>query len=173
MERPCGTCTVCCTVLGLRRKNGERISLPYQPCPKACSKKSLFNGGGCSIWKSKPEACNNFECAWKQGGLPPSTQYRPDKFGLMMSMSRWGDARKEDPVIKGHVVLIHEVHKGAIKANKDFIKEMTSICSDRRKSGRRADAICVVHSDKTKEITVFSKELSDALTEEGVSLETE
>lgn len=70
--RSCGDCTVCCT-------------LCYVPeLDKGEGKKCGHCDKGCMIYKSRPESCRKYECAWKKGELPD--YMRPDRCGVMIEV---------------------------------------------------------------------------------------
>ncbi|MEJ1159300.1 hypothetical protein [Prosthecomicrobium sp. N25] len=53
-RRECGTCTLCCKVLGIRELEKPRGSW----CP-SCAK-----GRGCTVYEARPTSCRDFECFW-------------------------------------------------------------------------------------------------------------
>ena len=70
--RSCGDCTVCCT-------------LCYVPeFDKAEGKKCGHCDKGCMIYKSRPESCRKYDCAWKKGEMPDSM--RPHMCGVMIEV---------------------------------------------------------------------------------------
>lgn len=81
--RECGTCTFCCTVLGVP----ELAKAPGERCVHLTSK-------GCGIYDERPEACRTFDCSWLKGSVGDMTT-RPDKLRAVMG----GDTRT------GHNVL--------------------------------------------------------------------
>jgi len=60
MSRECGTCTLCCKLLGV-----EELNKPVGVWCSHCRK-----GEGCGIYPTRPEVCRIFECLWLQGILP-------------------------------------------------------------------------------------------------------
>lgn len=71
-ERPCGTCKVCCSVMGVLE-----LGKPYNvPC-------THLNQSGCDIYPNHPHTCRVYTCLWKLGDGPES--FRPDKCGFMLS----------------------------------------------------------------------------------------
>jgi hypothetical protein len=69
--RKCGSCTLCCTLLGITAL-GKR---PWVPCQ--------FESRGCSIYADRPHECRTFRCGWLAGfgGL----RDRPDKIGAVFA----------------------------------------------------------------------------------------
>lgn len=68
--RKCGSCTGCCTSLGV-----EEIGKPDgQPCPH-------LKRPGCGIYEKRPEQCRTFYCFWKLGVL--SRADSPEKIGVV------------------------------------------------------------------------------------------
>jgi hypothetical protein len=68
MERTCGTCTLCCKVLGV-----DEVSTPRSAWCQHCDKKS-----GCKIYDQRPSACREFICLWLVDTSVPD-DLRPDK----------------------------------------------------------------------------------------------
>ncbi len=52
--RSCGSCTLCCKVMGIRELDKPRLTW----CGH-CDKKR-----GCMIYETRPETCREFYCAW-------------------------------------------------------------------------------------------------------------
>jgi hypothetical protein len=73
VNRTCGGCKVCCTVMGV-----HELGKPYAfPCHHLCD-------SGCSIYKDRPDGCVGFECLWRQGVIEGEGM-RPDKWGVMFA----------------------------------------------------------------------------------------
>jgi len=71
-ENHCGTCTMCCKVLGVH----EIDSPAGQWCPHCAV------GVGCSVYASRPHSCRTYSCIWRQWraeGQPVSDSLRPDR----------------------------------------------------------------------------------------------
>ena len=66
----CGACTACCTLLPIA-PIGKPVNTPCPHCD-----------GGCSIYQTKPQTCNEFECAYIQAGNA-SERLRPDVCGII------------------------------------------------------------------------------------------
>lgn len=65
--RPCGSCTLCCKVMGvvaLDKPEGQR-------CPRCAWRR------GCLDYASRPEECRTFNCQWRLGHVPAAK--RPDR----------------------------------------------------------------------------------------------
>lgn len=76
--RPCGSCSVCCSALGideLQKKAGP-------PCVHL-RKPQFGDQHRCTIYDRRPIACSRFYCAWAFG-LGPTNNGRPDRSGLMI-----------------------------------------------------------------------------------------
>jgi len=75
MVNDCGTCTLCCKVMGVPDLN----KLPGEWCVH-CDPKV-----GCKIYDDRPESCKDFECLWLQAQTRPDDnmakkpELRPDK----------------------------------------------------------------------------------------------
>jgi hypothetical protein len=52
--KSCGSCTVCCTVMGVP----ELKKRPWEPCPH------VTPGLGCGIYAERPTGCRKFICGW-------------------------------------------------------------------------------------------------------------
>lgn len=72
--RTCGTCTMCCKLLGV-----SELSKPRNTWCTNCE-----IGKGCSIYPDRPSSCAGFECAWLLGVLPEDE--RPDKTKVVAFM---------------------------------------------------------------------------------------
>lgn len=71
----CGSCNVCCTVMGV----DEIDKAPGDKCVHLCGK-------GCSIYQFRPQSCRAFECLWLQmqaSEKPLPKNMRPDRCGVM------------------------------------------------------------------------------------------
>ncbi len=75
VERSCGECTLCCTVLrvdALRKLGGL-----------ACTH-LVSEAGGCGIYQDRPRICRSYRCLWLQGGLEEDD--RPDRLGAVLDL---------------------------------------------------------------------------------------
>jgi hypothetical protein len=52
--KSCGSCTTCCTVMGVP----ELKKRPWDPCPHVTA------GLGCGIYAERPAGCRTFICGW-------------------------------------------------------------------------------------------------------------
>lgn len=96
--RICGTCTACCTVLGVP----ELQKPPF----KTCSHLSRYTG--CGIYKTRPHACAVYKCAWLQSGSVFPKEMRPDRCGVVFDTEGLPD------VVEGHRIgAAREVWEGA------------------------------------------------------------
>ena len=71
--KSCGECTMCCQVLTIEHFNKDAGVL--------C--KHCVLGGGCKIYKKRPDVCQDYECDWMMERSMPST-LRPDKVGTIL-----------------------------------------------------------------------------------------
>jgi len=98
----CGECTACCSVLKI-----DALDKPaYTPCTH-CNK-------GCTIHKTKPQTCTEFECGYYQGKNIP-IELRPDNCGIIF-------IKKTDRIFSGLIVPgveVTDIAKGQIKAFND------------------------------------------------------
>lgn len=75
MDRSCGDCSLCCTVLRvdeLQKLGG--ISCVHQN----------ESGPGCSVHEQRPQICRAYRCLWLKGGLPEEN--RPDRLGAVLDI---------------------------------------------------------------------------------------
>ncbi|MEJ1161952.1 hypothetical protein [Prosthecomicrobium sp. N25] len=72
--RSCGSCTLCCKLMGVREMDKGR----GQWCPEC------LKGTGCRIYATRPQSCRDFACAWLEAPPGPARQalgdaLRPDR----------------------------------------------------------------------------------------------
>ena len=74
--RECGSCSACCTVMGVP----EIGKGTYEGCEHLCDV-------GCGIYAERPGSCRTFECQWLRGMLEVDgtidTAMRPDSCGVI------------------------------------------------------------------------------------------
>jgi hypothetical protein len=80
VERACGGCTVCCTVLAETELE--------KPMRCACRHQGQ---AGCTIYEARPRACREFHCLWLRGVLPADLAYRPDSLGVLFDAYHPGE----------------------------------------------------------------------------------
>ena len=71
--KSCGECTMCCQVLTIEHFDKDAGVL--------C--KHCVLGGGCKIYKKRPDVCQDYECDWMMERSMPAT-LRPDKVGTIL-----------------------------------------------------------------------------------------
>jgi hypothetical protein len=75
--RECGSCSACCTVIGVH----EIEKGMYETCEHVCE-------AGCAIYAERPGSCQTFECQWMRGVLEVDgaidIEMRPDACGVML-----------------------------------------------------------------------------------------
>lgn len=76
MFRQCGDCSECCTGKLDGNAYGNSFNIE-KPCVFLVEKK-------CCIYKTRPDTCARYQCAWSQGILPESM--RPDICGYIVSV---------------------------------------------------------------------------------------
>lgn len=106
VPRACGSCTLCCKVLGVR----EIDKLSGEWCRHAVSKR------GCAIYADRPETCRTFRCLWLDGLTGDDD--RPDRVHGVLSTTASG----------AHVVLFEDVgYRGSARARlRGFFEELTA-----------------------------------------------
>jgi len=70
-NRQCGTCTACCTIIGVKELNKERWT------------KCVHEAGCCQIYEDRPLPCRTFECMWLSGHIEGDERRRPDTLGII------------------------------------------------------------------------------------------
>lgn len=71
----CDGCTACCTVCGIKATDSPE----GKPCRYAVP------GRGCTIYDTRPEECDGFDCFYS--GQPDIPEFlRPDNLGVMLEM---------------------------------------------------------------------------------------
>ncbi len=106
-SRPCGSCTVCCTVMGV-----VELSKPYYA-------KCKSENGKCTIYQDRPDSCRSFECGWRMNLFTTNDiKLRPDNSGIVVSI---------DVDDNGEWLEIFESRKGALNAFKDFEKFVDTV----------------------------------------------
>jgi len=96
--RACGSCSACCTVIGV----DELEKGMYETCQHLCE-------AGCGIYAERPESCQTYQCQWLRGVLEVDeaidTEMRPDACGVIF------DYQPETAF--GEVFMAWEVEPGA------------------------------------------------------------
>lgn len=73
MVRECGTCTLCCKVMGI-----QEIEKPMGAWCTHC-----LPGKGCAIYANRPTECRTFSCDWlKAEALGP--EWKPEKCKIVL-----------------------------------------------------------------------------------------
>ncbi len=77
LMRQCGSCTACCTVMGV-----EELSKPsFKSCTHVVTQ-------GCGIYSDRPQSCRNFVCVWLlDSGKIFRNMERPDHLGVMFDVT--------------------------------------------------------------------------------------
>lgn len=138
VQRDCGTCSLCCTVMAIAEIQKPR----NQRCPNL----SLL--GRCKIYATKPDSCTAFSCLWRIGIIPRELQ--PERVHAV------GDVNDAGDTIVFHVdPRFPDAHdRGHLKA---FIETMATkinvivVCGDVRiVYGPNKDDIEVIAEDIVK-----------------------
>lgn len=89
MDRTCGSCTLCCTLLAVQSL-GKGMN---EPCRYQVTE-------GCRVYAHRPYACRMFDCLWLRG-LGTEAQ-RPDRIHAVWTVLRGGALGiHEDPAHEG------------------------------------------------------------------------
>lgn len=79
MSGACGSCTLCCKVLGVTVS--ETYEKPQYTQCKFCNK------NGCKIYEKRPMVCASFKCMylkWQEEGQNPPSYLRPDRSRVVL-----------------------------------------------------------------------------------------
>lgn len=78
-SRACGSCDLCCTVMGVR----ELEKQPFNACSHLAG-----DGRGCAMWGAHPPTCQSFHCLWRGSDelLPP--ELFPADCGFLLELDR-------------------------------------------------------------------------------------
>lgn len=77
-DRECGECTACCHHIPINQD--DFVKLANVRCVH------LSDGGGCSIYETRPATCAGWYCAWRY--LPGlGDNWRPDNSGVLMDFT--------------------------------------------------------------------------------------
>jgi len=76
-ERPCGACTVCCTVKPINTP--ELTKAPGLTCQHCVA------SGSCGIYETRFPVCREYRCAWKVLNWIPGP-LRPDRSGVLIDI---------------------------------------------------------------------------------------
>jgi len=75
MTRECGSCTLCCKLLGIKELK--------KPAGVWCNLVQI--GTGCGQYETRPQSCRDFSCLWLQGVLP--LELKPSEVRAVFSMT--------------------------------------------------------------------------------------
>jgi hypothetical protein len=109
----CGSCTACCTLIGVAELKKEN----FTKCQHIC-------GAGCAIYQDRPNSCRVYNCLYRLGLLKGGVPNRPDNLGILVDVT---PPHFETP-FGGPCMLIMEVWPGASKgeAAREVIENITS-----------------------------------------------
>ena len=120
-ERPCGSCTMCCKLIGI----GEPVNSPSGSWCKECE-----IGSGCKIYESRPEECRTFYCGWKYG----IGETRPDKSKVVIGVTDsknamiFVDVGRSDELKKPEFRQIIEAFR------RKKVENLTIVCGSKRQT---------------------------------------
>jgi hypothetical protein len=80
----CGSCTLCCKLIGVAELD------PPKPMSRWCQHCEKGSEQGCRIYETRPGACSEFLCLWRQIGDVPD-ELRPDKVKAVMQFTGQGN----------------------------------------------------------------------------------
>jgi hypothetical protein len=85
--RGCGTCTACCTIMGVDMQPVAPVQKPERVrCGHLCNV-------GCKIYSAKPDSCSSFMCLWLAMELFDQRmlhEWRPDRVGAVVDVNSVG-----------------------------------------------------------------------------------
>jgi hypothetical protein len=102
-KRECGECNACCLLFVVHDESFKVISDAGQWCSH-CTQ-----GIGCGIYSSRPPACRNYSCFWRDGAL--GEECRPDKWGVVIDF-------EEVPGHETRLIYFRELHPGALDGDR-------------------------------------------------------
>lgn len=120
LTRDCGDCIACCTLMPV-----PQLKKPGGVACKHLDKER--EGGGCTVYESRPSNCRQWACIWRSGSNLLAPEDRPDKLGIMLDTMREVPGK---PFVEA--ILVYETEPGG------FQKAMTTI---RKLAERRAVVI--------------------------------
>ena len=89
--RTCGTCSLCCKLVGV-----DALDKPEDAwCPHVCP-----GQGGCSIYADRPASCRNFICAWLSGAPDFGDEWFPARCKMVLAPRLWEKARSVSECIR-------------------------------------------------------------------------
>lgn len=92
MTRSCDECTVCCVFLGI-----PNLTEWFKPCQYLRKTTGAHN---CTRYgKNQPKGCEEFRCGWLRGA--GELQDRPDKSGVLITVSRDGKEKSQGFILEG------------------------------------------------------------------------
>ena len=98
----CGTCTACCTVLGVREIRKD----DYEACQHCVA-------SGCQIYDKRPKECQTYQCLWLSSrGVP---EHRPDRLGVILEAT---ETNLGDQAARA--IVVREAWEGA--AEQDYVR---------------------------------------------------
>ena len=100
--RTCGSCTLCCFTHKVQPREGESFQKDEATWCQYCTQ-----GQGCSVYATRPTACQEFLCGWLVG--LGTIEDRPDKTHVVMHRFRLGE--------RTFMVKMVESAPGAIQAS--------------------------------------------------------
>ena len=99
--KPCGPCTVCCTVW----------SIPFfKNAGEACRHLTGPVGEACGNYEDRPRQCEGFNCMWKVSPEMPAS-LRPDRSGVCID-AEMKDGRK--------VIRFAQIRQGAFMRSREL-----------------------------------------------------
>jgi len=104
-DRKCGSCTACCTIIGVKELNKERWT------------KCVHEAGCCEIYEDRPQSCRSFHCMWLSGYIEGDERRRPDNLGIIFVQS------DND---KLPIVACWECYSGAAEKNIFLLKQLAT-----------------------------------------------
>jgi hypothetical protein len=111
-KRECGTCSACCTSLGVPEIHKSAGQKCQQVKP---------GGGGCEIYSRRPKACRDYECLWRSGSFAEIE--RPDQLGV--SLDKTDGYRPDMFPGEGWAYIAREAVPGGFELARGFLTKLT------------------------------------------------
>lgn len=140
-QRVCGSCTACC--------KAPALNMPEYSKPQGVWCQYCVIGQGCTIYDTRPRACQNFECEWLKGY--GSEEERPDRFRIILDHAiRSPDSSvSADVWSPGEIFQIWEVTEGALASKAARVMQITK--------EKVAGGLYVAHIPLRGDATVFQQ----------------
>ncbi len=112
LTRDCGDCNVCCTLMPV-----PQLDKPSGVDCKHWDGKR--EGGGCTVYETRPEVCREWACIWRSGSNLLEPGDRPDKLGIMLDTMRQVPGK---PIVEA--ILVYQTEPGGFQKAMPTIRKL-------------------------------------------------